>query len=187
MRSYDMKNLKLLFLFLPLLAGCHKSDAVFIKTDRDFDMSYRDKFVIPVGLSTFEAHIFTFKNIAVDTAVFFQANKLDSVGKITQIIPRSMNVRLVFNGDGNLNFVRRVEVSVFDAQISAGSEQVIFYNDDVQLSNSGQINLIPLNSDVRKLFISGNGRYVLRIKFNLREITQRSYDVEWNTVFLAKT
>jgi hypothetical protein len=181
-----MKNLKFLILMLPILMGCHKSDPVFTKTAKDFDMTYREKFTIPVGLSTFDTHIFSFKNIAVDTSIFFRAGNLDSVEKIMQIVPRSMNIRLIFSGDGNLNFVRRVEVSLFDTQISAASEKIVFYNEDVQPSSSGQITLIPLNSDVRKLFISGNGRYVLRIKLNLNDITTRSYDVEWNATFLAK-
>ncbi len=180
-----MKNIKLLLFLLPFLAGCRKVDDVFTKTAKDFDMIYRQPFTIPVGLSTFETHIFLFKNIAVDTAQFFRAGNLDSAQRITQIVPTSMNIRLIFNGDGNLALVRRVEVSVFDNQVSAASEKVIFYNEDVQLS-SGQIPLIPLNSDLRKLLIDGNGRYTLRVKLNFREIPTRSYDVEWNATFLAK-
>jgi hypothetical protein len=174
-----MKKLHFLFLLLPLLAGCRKTDA-------GFDMTYRRPFRFDVGLNTFETHTYTFRDIAVDTAIFFQANGMTS-DKVGQIAPRSMNIRLVFNGDGNLNFIRRVEVSLFDTQMSPSSEKVAFYNDDVQLSNSGQITLVPFNSDVRKLFISGNGRYNLRIKVNVREIPSRSYDVEWNATFLAKT
>jgi hypothetical protein len=175
-----MKKIIWLLFLLPLLSGCRKTEA-------GFDMTYRRTFTIPVGLNTFETHFFLFKEIAVDTSVFFRANNIDSVGLVGQIVPRSMNIRLVFNGDGNLDFIRRVEVSLFDTQTSASSEKVVYYNDDVQLSSGGQVTLIPYNSDVRKLFISGNGRYNLRIKINLREIPTRSYDVEWNAVFLAKT
>jgi hypothetical protein len=175
-----MKKIIWILFLLPFLSGCRKTDA-------GFDMTYRRTFTIPVGLNTFETHFFLFKEIAVDTSLFFRANNIDTVSLVGQIVPRSMNIRLVFNGDGNLNFVRRVEVSLFDTQTSASSEKVVYYNDDVQLSSGGQVTLIPYNSDVRKLFISGNGRYNLRIKINLREIPTRSYDVEWNAVFLAKT
>lgn len=174
-----MKKLIFLLFALPFLSDCRKADA-------GFDMNYRRTFNIAVGLNTFETHIYTFRDIAVDTSVFFQANNI-TVDKIGQVAPRSMNIRLVFNGDGNLNFIRRVEVSIFDSQMSASSEKVAFYNDDVQLSSGGQITLVPFNSDVRKLFLEGNGRYNLRIKVNLREIPSRSYDVEWNAIFLAKT
>jgi hypothetical protein len=175
-----MKKIIWLLFLLPILSGCRK-------TEPGFDMTYRRTFTIPVGLNTFESHFFLFKEIPVDTAVFFRANKIDTVSLVGQIVPRSMNIRLVFNGDGNLNFIRRVEVSLFDTQTSASSEKVVYYNDDVQLSSGGQVTLIPGNIDVRKLFISGNGRYNLRIKINLREIPTRSYDVEWNATFLAKT
>jgi hypothetical protein len=137
-------------------------------------------------LSTFETHIFVFNDIAVDTSVFFQL-KNSTRDSIAQIVPRSMNIRLVFNGDGNLNFIRKVEVSLFDTQMSAASEKIVYYNDDVLLSNSGQIQLIPLNTDVRKLFLAGSGRYNLRLRLNLRDIPARSYDVEWNTIYLAKS
>jgi hypothetical protein len=181
-----MKNLVYLLFVLPLLAGCRKADGELTITDKDFDMRYRRTFTIPVGLSTFDTHIFVFKDIAVDTSVFFQLKNATS-DSIAQIVPRSMNIRLVFNGDGNLNFIRKVEVSLFDTQTSAASEKVIFYNDDVLLSSSGQIQLIPFNADVRKLFFAGNGRYNLRIRLNLKDIPARSYDVEWNTIFLAKS
>ncbi|MDZ7881264.1 MAG: hypothetical protein U5L45_26615 [Saprospiraceae bacterium] len=174
-----MKRLMYLLFLLPLLTGCRK-------TEQGFDMTYRRTFTIPVGLSTFDSHFFLFKDIPVDTAVFFPLNGATS-DQIGQVAPRSMNIRLVFNGDGNLNFIRRIEVSLFDTQTSASSEKVAFYNDDVLLSNSGQIQLVPFNSDARKLFLSGNGRYNLRVKLNLREIPTRSYDVEWNATFLAKT
>jgi hypothetical protein len=180
-----MKNLIYFLFLLPLLAGCRKTDGELTITEKDFDMTYRRRFTIPVGLSTFETHVFGFKDIAVDTSVFFQLKNVTS-DSIAQIVPRSMNIRLIFNGDGNLNFIRKVEVSLFDTQVSAASEKVVFYNDDVLLSNSGQIQLIPFNADVRKLFLAGNGRYYLRLRLTLRDIPARSYDVEWNTVFLAK-
>jgi hypothetical protein len=175
-----MKNLKYLLFLLPLLAGCRK-------TPEGFDMSYRRTFTIPVGLSTFETHTFVFNDIAVDSAVFFKVNGIDSANLVGQIAPRSMNVRLVFNGDGNLSFIRRVEVSIFDTQMSPSSEKVVFYNDDVPFSVTGQLTLVPFNSDVRKLFLSGNGRYNLRVRLNFREVPPRSFDVEWNAIFLAKT
>jgi hypothetical protein len=174
-----MKNLKFLLFLLPLLAGCRKTDA-------GFDMTYRRTFTIPVGFNTFDTHNFTFRDIAVDTGVFFRANNIDSVGLVGQIVPRSMNIRLIFNGDGNLNLVRKVEVFLLDTQ-NAGIERTVFYNDEVPLSTASQITLIPLNVDVRKLFLSSDGRIHLRIKMNLREIAPRSFDVEWNAVFLAKT
>ena len=170
--------MKYLLFLLPLLAGCRKTDA-------GFDMTYRRTFTIPVGLSTFETHVFLFKDIPVDTAVFFKINNIDSANKVGQIVPRSMNIRLVFSGDGILNFIRRVDVVVLDTKLA--TEVTAFYNDDVQLTSGGQITLVPFNSDVRKLFLSGDGRYALRIRLNLREIPARSFDVEWNATFLAKT
>ena len=95
-----------------------------------------------------------------------------------------MNIHLVFSGDGDLSIVRRVDVAVFDTKMN--SETAVFYNNDVRVSN-GQINLIPDNSDVRQLFLSGNGRYNLRVKLYFYDITPRSYDVEWSATFLAKT
>ena len=186
LRFNNMKNYPFLLLLLPFLAGCRKTDSICCSPSSGFDMTYRRTFNIAVGLNTFETHVYIFRDIAVDTAVFFQANNNVKSDTIGQIVPRSMNIRLVFNGDGNLNAVSRVEVSLFDTQMSASSEKVVFYNDDVQLANNGQITLIPFNSDVRKLFLSGNGRYNLRIRVNLREIPSRSYDVEWNATFFAK-
>ena len=185
-RFGNMKSHLFLLVLLPFLAGCRKSDTVCCSPSAGFDMTYRRTFNIAVGLNTFETHVYTFRDIAVDTAAFFQANNNVKSDTIGQIVPRGMNIRLIFSGDGNLNAVRRVEVSLFDTQMSASSEKVVFYNDDVQLSNNGQITLVPFNSDVRKLFLSGNGRYNLRLRVNLREIPSRSYDVEWNATFFAK-
>lgn len=173
-----MKNLKYFLFLLPLLAGCRK-------TDTGFDMTYRRTFTIPVGLNTFETHVFRFNDIPVDTAIFFRVNNIDSDSLVGQIVPRSMNIRLIFNGDGLLNFIKRIDVAVLDTKLA--TEVTAFYNDDVSLTTGGQIILIPFNADVRKLFLSGDGRYALRIKLNLREIPTRSFDVEWNATFLAKT
>lgn len=173
-----MKNLRLLLFLLPLLAACRK-------TETGFDMTYRRTFTIPVGLSTAQSHTYVFRDIAVDTSVFFRANGIDSVALIGEIVPKNMNIRLIFNGDGNLSFISRVEVVVLDNKLL--TEYMAFYNNDLPLSSTGQVTLIPDASNVRKLFLTGDGRFALRIKLNFREIPSRSYDVEWNAVFLAKT
>ena len=176
-RFGSMKNYIFLLLLLPFLAGCRK-------TDVGFDMTYRRTFRINVGLDPFFSANYLFSDIPVDTAVFFQANGNITSDKIGQIVPRNMTIRPIFSGDGDLSIVRRVDVAIFDTKMN--SETAVFYNNDVRLSN-GQINLIPDNSDVRKLFLSGNGRYNLRIKIYFYDITPRSYDVEWSATFLAKT
>jgi hypothetical protein len=174
-----MKNVRILLFLLPLLAGCRKIDA-------GFDMTYRRPFTIPVGWNPIETFRIVFADTPVDSAVFFQANNISS-DKVGQIVPRSMTIRPVFNGDGDLGFVRKVEAAIFDSQLTPSSEQIIFYNDEVRTTNGGQINLIPLNVDVRKKFLSGNGRYRMQIKMYFIGVTTRSYDVEWNATFLAKT
>lgn len=174
-----MKKIHILLFLLPLLAGCRKIDA-------GFDMTYRRPFTIPVGWNPLETFRIVFADTPVDSAVFFQANNITS-DKVGQIVPRSMTIRPVFNGDGDLTFVRRVEAAIFDSQLTPSSEQIIFYNDEVQLTGGSQINLIPLNVDVRKKFLSGNGRFRMQIKLYFNQITSRSYDVEWNATFLAKT
>ncbi len=174
-----MKKIHIFLFLLPLLAGCRKIDA-------GFDMTYRRTFTIPVGWSPAQTFTVTFVDTPVDSAVFFQANNITS-DKVGEIVPRSMTIRPVFNGDGNLNFIRRVEAFILDSQLTPASEQPVFYNDEVQLTTGSQINLIPINADVRKKFLSGNGRYRMKIKFTFNQITSRSYDLEWNAVFLAKT
>ncbi len=174
-----MKNLKFLLLLLPILAGCRKTDA-------GFDMTYKRSFTIPVGWDPFSTFTATFVDIPVDTALFFQANSISS-DKIGQIVPRSMNVRTVFSGDGTLNIVRKVEVLMFDSQLTPSSEQLVFYNDEVLPSTTSQITLVPTGADVRKRFLEGNGRFRLRLKIYFNDVTQRSYEVEWNATFLAKT
>ena len=174
-----MKKIHILLFLLPLLAGCRK-------VDTGFDMTYRRTFTIPVGWNPASTFTITFADIAVDSAVFFQANNITS-DKVGQIVPRSLNLRPTFSGDGDLSFIRKAEVYIFDSQLTPSSEQVIFYNDEAQLTGSGQINFVPYNADVRKKFLSGNGRFRIRIKFTFNQITSRSYDVEWNAVFLAKT
>lgn len=174
-----MKNLSILLFLLPLLAGCRKMDA-------GFDMTYRRTFTIPVGWNPSSTFTITFADIPVDSAVFFQANNMTS-DKVGEIVPRSMTLRPIFSGDGDLSFIRRAEVFMFDSQLTPSSEQSIFYNDEVQLTGSGQINFVPNNADVRKKFLSGNGRFRIRIKFTFNQVTSRSYDVEWNAAFLAKT
>ena len=174
-----MKKIHILFFLLPILAGCRKVDA-------GFDMTYRRTFTIPVGWNPIQTFTIVFADTPVDSAVFFQANNITS-DKVGQIVPRSMTIRPVFSGDGDLTFVRRVEAAIFDSQLTPASEQTVFYNDEVQLTSGSQINLVPLNVDVRPKFLAGNGRYRMRIKFYFNQVTARSYDLEWNAVFLAKT
>jgi hypothetical protein len=175
-----MKNLKfLLLLSLPILAGCRKADP-------GFEMTYKRTFTIPVGWASFETFTITFADIPVDTAVFFQANNITG-DKVGQIVPQTMNIRSIFSGDGSLNIIRKVEVLMFDSQLTPSSEQTIFYNDQVPISTSSQITLVPTSADVRKRFMSGNGKFRLRLKIYFNEFTQRSYDVEWSASFLAKT
>ena len=148
-------------------------------------MTYKRTFSIDVGLNPFESHYFAFRDIAVDTAIFFKANGGVTSADINQILPRSMSLRTIYGGDGaNFSFLSQVEVSVFDDKLTPSSEQIIFFRDDVPLSNNPQLLLIANNQDVKKLFFSGN-HYVLRIKMRLREIPNRSIDTEWNLTFLA--
>ena len=127
-----MKNLCILLFLLPLLAGCRKIDA-------GFDMTYRRTFTIPLGWNPIKTFTIVFADVPVDSAVFFQANNI-TADKVGQIVPRSMTIRPVFSGDGDLTFVRRVEAAIFDSQLTPSSEQIVFYNDEVQLTSGSQIN-----------------------------------------------
>lgn len=157
--------------------GCRKKEA-------GFEMNYRRQFTLPIGLDMFSSHNFEFKDIPADTAVFFQANSINSSNQISRIEPYSMSLRTVFGG-GDFVVIDKVEVWISDPSRPSLTPQIIFFRDDVPLSTGPRLDLVPNNVDV-KPFLIGGSRYALRINLRLRSITERSVDVEWNTSFFAK-
>lgn len=168
-----------LLFFLPFLSACRKSET-------GFDMSYRRQFEIPVGLAVGPSHNFVLTNIPSDTSIFFNINSVTS-SQILGVVPRSMNIRTVFQGGGNtFANVDRVEVVIFDPNRPTVPEIPIFYRYDVPLSTSDILTLVPDANNISKFVFDGK-TFNIRIKLFFREITPRSVDVEANIVFLAKT
>lgn len=175
-----MSKYFLFFLFfLSFLSACRKSET-------GFDMSYRRQFEIPVGLAVGPSHNFVLTNIPSDTSIFFNINSVTS-SQILGVVPRSMNIRTVFQGGGNtFANVDRVEVVIFDPNRPTVPEIPIFYRYDVPLSTSDILTLVPDANNISKFVFDGK-TFNIRIKLFFREITPRSVDVEANIVFLAKT
>ena len=168
-----------LLFFLPFLSACRKSET-------GFDMSYRRQFEIPVGLAVGPSHNFVLTNIPSDTSIFFNINSVTS-SQILGVVPRSMNIRTVFQGGGNtFANVDHVEVVIFDPNRPTVPEIPIFYRYDVPLSTSDILTLVPDANNISKFVFDGK-TFNIRIKLFFREITPRSVDVEANIVFLAKT
>lgn len=165
--------------FLPFLSACRKSET-------GFDMSYKRQFEIPVGLAVGPSHNFVLTNIPSDTSVFFKINNI-TASQIIGVVPRSMNIRTVFQGGGNtFANVDHVEVVIFDPNRPTVPEIPIFYRYDVPLSTSDILTLVPDANNISKFVFDGK-TFNIRIKLFFREITPRSVDVEANIVFLAKT
>ncbi len=174
-----IKKYLLFLLFLPFLSACRK-------TETGIDMTYRRQFEIPVGLAAGPSHNFVLINIPSDTAVFFQINNL-TASQINGVVPRSMNIRTIFQGGGNtFANVDHVEVVIFDPDRPAVPEIPIFYRYDVPLSTSDRLDLVPDGNNIQKFILDGK-RFNIRIKLFFREITPRSVDVEANIIFLGKT
>lgn len=168
-----------LLFFLSFLSACRKSET-------GFDMSYRRQFEIPVGLAVGPSHNFVLTNIPSDTSIFFNINSVTS-SQILGVVPRSMNIRTVFQGGGNtFANVDHVEVVIFDPNRPTVPEIPIFYRYDVPLSTSDILTLVPDANNISKFVFDGK-TFNIRIKLFFREITPRSVDVEANIVFLAKT
>jgi hypothetical protein len=175
-----MSKYCLFFLFfLPFLTACRKSET-------GFDMSYKRQFEIPVGLAVGPSHNFVLTNIPSDTSVFFKINNI-TASQIIGVVPRSMNIRTIFQGGGNtFANVDHVEVVIFDPNRPTVPEIPIFYRYDVPLSTSDILTLVPDANNISKFVLDGK-TFNIRIKLFFREITPRSVDVEANIVFLAKT
>jgi hypothetical protein len=174
-----IKKYLLFLLVLPFLSACRK-------TETGIDMTYRRQFEIPVGLAAGPSHNFVLINIPSDTAVFFQINNL-TASQINGVVPRSMNIRTIFQGGGNtFANVDHVEVAIFDPDRPSVPEIPVFYRYDVPLSTGDRLDLVPDGNNVQKFILDGK-RFNIRIKLFFREITPRSVDVETNIIFLGKT
>ena len=168
-----------LVFFLPFLSACRK-------TETGFDMSYKRQFEIPVGLSAGPSHNFVLLNIPSDTSVFFTINNA-TASQLAGVVPRSMNLRMIFQGGGNtFSIVDHVEVAIFDPNRPTVPEIPIFYRYDIPISTGDILTLIPDGNNISKFVLDGR-TFNIRIKLFFRDITPRSVDVEANIVFLAKT
>lgn len=164
---------------LPFLSACRKSET-------GFDMSYKRQFEILVGLAAGRSHVYTLINIPSDTAIFLGINNVQ-VSQIRGVVPRSMNLRTVFQGGGNtFANVDHVEVVIFDPNRPSVPEIPIFYRYDVPLNIGDILALVPDGDNISKFVLDGK-TFNIRIKLYFRDITPRSVDVEANIVFLAKT
>ncbi|MBL7818751.1 MAG: hypothetical protein JNL70_27375 [Saprospiraceae bacterium] len=172
---------KLIFFFsiLSIISACRK-------TETGIDMTYRRQFEIPVGLSPGPSHNFVLKSIPSDTAVFFKINNI-TADQLLGVLPRSMNLRTIFQGTGNtFSIVDRVEVVIFDPSRPDIPEIPIFYRYDVPLSTGDRLDLVPDASNIKKFVLDGK-TFDVRIKFFFRDFIPRSFEVETNIVFLGKT
>jgi hypothetical protein len=167
-----------LLILLPILS-CRKKE-------NGFSMTYKRQFTLGIGLDAFSSHNFVFKDIAVDTAVFFLANGSIGSSEITRIEPQSMNLRPIFNGSGDLSIIERVEVWISDPNRPNLTPKIIFFRDDVPLNTSSQLNLVPNGENVRPFLVDGS-HFTVRINLRLRSFTERSVDLEWNSAFFAIT
>jgi hypothetical protein len=164
-------------LIIVIFTGCRKAP-------QGFDMTYRRQFNLSVGLNPFQSHNFEFNNIAADTSIFFQVNGASS-NTISRIIPKAMTLQAIFaSPEIRYNSISQVEVWISNPNDPKVSPQIIFFRDDVPLNTDARLDLIPNNVDVKKFIV--NGRFSVRINIRLRQITERSIETEWNTIFLAE-
>ena len=175
-----MSKKHFLFLsFLSFLSACRKSET-------GFEMSYRRQFEIPVGLGTGPSHNFVLVNIPADTSVFFSINNV-TASQVIGVVPRSMNIRTIFQGSGNtFAVVDHVEVVIFDPDRPNVPEIPIFYRYDVPLSTGDRLDLVPDGNNIRKFLLEGRV-FNIRIKLFFRDFIPRSVETEANIVFLGKT
>jgi hypothetical protein len=164
---------------LPLLSACRKSET-------GFEMSYRRQFEIPVGLGAGPSHNFVLIDIPSDTSVFFKINNV-TASQVIGVVPRSMNIRTIFQGGGNtFSIVDHVEVAIFDPNRPNVPEIPIFYRYEIPLSTGDRLDLVPDGDNIRKFVVDGK-TFNVRIKLFLRDFVPRSVETEVNIVFLGKT
>jgi hypothetical protein len=176
-RHYYLQYIFTFIAIITTLTACRKAP-------EGFDMTYRRQFNLPLGLSTFQSHNFEFKDIAADTAVFFNIHNANS-NTIQRIIPKAMNLRAIFaTVETRYNFIDKVEVWISNPNDPKLTPQIVFFRDEVPLNIDTRLDLIPNNVDIKKFILAG--RFNIRINLRIRDITTRTIETEWNAVFLAE-
>jgi hypothetical protein len=174
-----IKRLFPLLLFLPFLSACRKSET-------GFDMSYRRQFEISVGMGPGQSHNFILKNIPTDTSVFFNINNA-TASQLVGVIPRSMNLRTIFQGNGNtFAIVDRIEVFISDPTRPNLPEIPIFYRFEIPVGTGDRLDLVPDANNISKFILDGKV-FNIHIKLVFHDYIPASVDVEANMVFLGKT
>jgi hypothetical protein len=169
--------LLLSFAALFVFNGCRKKAV-------GFEMDYRGRFEIPVGLEIISSHNFILKNIPSDTVRFFQTYNT-TADQIKSIEPRSMSLRAFFqNGSNSFANIKRVEVYIADAA-TPKSERIIFFRDDIPLNIGERLDLVPNGEDVRRFLLQGTTKFNVRTNLVFHTNTERSIDTEVLISFFA--
>jgi hypothetical protein len=167
-----------LLLLTLLMAGCRKKQ-------EGFEMTYKRRFDLPIGLDIFASHNFKFNDVACDTSIFFQINNA-TASQIKRILPRSMSLISIFTSATRYDFIKQVEVYVSDNSRPKVTPQIAFFRDDVPLGTSDRLDLIPSEVDLRPFLLEGN-RFSIRINISLRDYPPRTIETECNFSFFAVT
>jgi hypothetical protein len=167
-----------LLLLTLLMAGCRKKQ-------EGFEMTYKRRFDLPIGLDIFASHNFKFNDVACDTSIFFTINNA-TASQIKRILPRSMSLISIFTNATRYDFIKQVEVYVSDNSRPKVTPQIAFFRDDVPLGTGDRLDLIPSEVDLRPFLLEGN-RFSIRINISLRDYPPRTIETECNFSFFAVT
>ncbi len=151
-----------------------------------FDMYYRKTYSIPVGINPFVSTGWTSDYITSDTSTFFTANSV-TASRIVKVIPKSMQMSVIYpSANTALNVLTKVEVFIKDLSRPNAPELTIFYRDNVPLSTSYTLDLLPNAIDVKD-YIVNNKKFNLKIVIQVAEPPLQTIETQFNVYFAAQT
>ncbi|MDX1477833.1 MAG: hypothetical protein R3301_08990 [Saprospiraceae bacterium] len=163
-------------LFILVAAACRGDNRREV-----FELNYILDFTIQAGLNTIETHFIV--NPAI-TSLFeerLDANSL-TIDDVVAVEPRFAELSTIFN-DEDLDFIRRLEIRVFDPFDPDFSREV-FYLDPVPTNTRKSIRPFPGLSDVKE--IVSQTTFGVEIRLAFRRIPSQSYDMRLLFDFSAK-
>jgi len=159
-----------LSIFVLLLgSGCNKDTPTSV-----FEIPFDNiRFVIPAGLSPFDAHFFIIRDIRLNKEFFYQQGQVRNPENV-RLIPGSARIyQLVSNVD--FECIERISIQVFTPS-HPNANLEMFFRDPVPFRNGPGLNLIPTLTEIQD--ITPNDEINLRIRIQLRYPTPEFIETE---------
>ena len=159
-----------------LCGGCNKND------NHLFEMKYIADFTIQAGLNPFAGiHVFEINNIDGNSLAYLSQNG-STAEDISAVNPGVSFMAPIFT-DGNYGYIQEISIKMYSMS-DPSFEKEIFYHDQIQINQSGDLQLIGTLVDVQDFL--WDDEFGIRVELRLRDFSPETNETRLDFSFFAK-